>query len=54
MIRKHAAFKYEALFKGPYEIFQTCTNVTFTLQIGEFMQRINIRRIKIYYITDVA
>ena len=32
MIRKHAAFKYERLFKGLFENYQTKTNGTVTLQ----------------------
>ena len=49
MARKHEAFKYETPFRVTYEIFQTCTNITVTLQTGVVTVRINIRRIMPYH-----
>ena len=37
MIRNKAAYKYEALYKGPYEIAQIWTNIMVTIQIGATM-----------------
>ena len=34
MLENNSAYKCETLYKGPYEITQTWTNVTDTLQIG--------------------
>ena len=34
MLKNKPAYKCETLYKGPYEITQTWTNVTDTLQIG--------------------
>ena len=34
MLKNKSAYKCETLYEGPYEINQTWTNVTGTLQIG--------------------
>ena len=48
MILTKSAYKYEALFRGPYEIVPTWTNVTATLQTGAVTTEINIRNIRPY------
>ena len=53
MTRNNLAYKYENLFKGPYEIFQTWKNGTVTLQMGSVTMRINICNIKPYNNIDV-
>ena len=45
--------KYEAQFKGPYEIFQTCTNGNVTIQMGGVKDRLNILHVKPYKIMEV-
>ena len=46
MIRNKSAYKYKNLFKGPYEIVKTLTNVTVNLQTGAATTIINIFHIK--------
>ena len=53
MTNIRSTYKYETLFKGPYEIFQTWTNGTFALQTGAVTHRLNIRNIKTYNDADV-
>ena len=47
-----SAYK-KILFKSPYEIVHTWTNITATLQTGAVTTRINLRNIKPYNITIV-
>ena len=51
--KNRPAYKLKNPSRGPYEIVQTCTNGTFTLQTGAFKHRINIRNIKLYNDADV-
>ena len=46
MIKHKSEYKYKTLFKGPYGIVQTWTNITFTLRMGEVTARINTLQIK--------
>ena len=39
MMRNHADFKLQTLFKGPYETFQMETNGTVTLQMGSIIKK---------------
>ena len=48
MITKHAAYKYEMPYKGPFVITQFFTNSTVNLQCGAIKITYNIRRIKPY------
>ena len=43
LIRDNQTNKYEAPYKGPYTIIQTCTNVKAMISMGTTMDRINIR-----------
>ena len=53
MVRVKNDFKYETSFKGPYEIVQTWTHGTATIQTGAVTDRLNIQRIKSYKIPEV-
>ena len=53
MTKNRSAYKYKTPFRGPYEIVQTLTNGTVTLQTGAVTHRINIRNIKPYNDADV-
>ena len=44
--KNRSAYKYENLFKVPYEIFLTWKNGTVTLRTGAVTHRVNIRNIK--------
>ena len=48
-----SAYKYETPFRGPYGIFRTRKNGTFTFQTGAVTYRLNIRNIKPYNDADV-
>ena len=48
MSKMRSAYKYETLFRGPYEIFRTWTNGTVTLRAETVTNRINIHNIKPY------
>ena len=48
MTKMRSAYKYETLFRSPYEIFRTWNNRTVTLRKGSVTQRINIRNINTY------
>ena len=47
-INNNTAFKYKTPFKGPYEIDQTWTSGTVTIQTRAVASRMNIRHIKPY------
>ena len=47
------AYKYENMFRGPYETVQTWTNSTVKLRTGAVKHRISIRNIKPYNDTGV-
>ena len=53
MTKHRSEYKYETPFRGPYEIVQTCTNWTVTLQTEAVTHRINICNIKPYNDADV-
>ena len=53
MNKNRSAYKYETLFRGPYEIVQTWTNGTIALQTVAVTNRINISNIKLYNDADV-
>ena len=53
MTKTRSAYKYETMFRGPYEIFRTWTKVTVTLRTGAVTHRINIRNIKPYNDADI-
>ena len=53
MTKNGSVYKYKTPFRGPYEIVQTWTNGTVTLQTGTVTHRINIRNIKPYNYADV-
>ena len=42
----NSAYKYKTPYRGPYKIFQACTNGTVTLRMGAVAMRLNIRNIK--------
>ena len=46
MVRSNQDYKHETKFQGPYEIIQTCTNLTVTIQICVVIARLNICRLK--------
>ena len=48
MINNNDTFKYEASYKGPFEIISCLTKGTFTLHYSEIKCCLNIRRIKPY------
>ena len=48
MIREKSTYKYEILFKGPYEKISNVEKVTGTLWMGAVKIRINILHIKPY------
>ena len=48
-----SAYKYETPFRGPFEVVQTCTNGTVTLQTGGVTNRVKTRNIKPYNDADV-
>ena len=50
MVKEKNDCKYETPFKGLYEIIQTKTMGTITIQMGAFTDRLNIRRVKLYKI----
>ena len=53
MTKMRSAYKYETLFRGPYDFFQTWKNGAVTLQTGLVTHKINIRNIKPYNDSDV-
>ena len=48
MLNNDSAFKYETLYKGPFEIMQCWTNGVVALKCGMINIRYNIRHIKPY------
>ena len=53
MFRRNQAYKYETLFQCQYEIIQTWTNITVTIQIGAVTSKLNALRLKPYNNTEV-
>ena len=53
MTKIRSVYEYESPFRVPYEIVQTWTNRTVTLQTGAVTHRINIPNIKTYGDADV-
>ena len=53
MVRRNHAYKYKTPFQGPYEIVQTWTNGTVTIQTCTVIFRLNLRRIKPYNSPEV-
>ena len=53
LIKNKSSYRYETLFRGLYEIFQTWANGTITLRMVAVKHRINILNIKPYNDTDV-
>ena len=54
MVRGKNVLKYETPFKGPYEMIQTWSSGTVTIQTGAITDRLNIRRVKPYKIMEVS
>ena len=50
LVRINQAYKYETLFQGTYEIFQTWTNRAVTVRTGAVTSTLNICYIKPYNI----
>ena len=46
MTQTKSAFKYETLYRGPYENVETWKNGAVNLRMGALTTRINIRNIK--------
>ena len=46
MLNNHAAYKYEAIYKGPFVITRCLTNGMVNIQYGPVQFRHNICRIK--------
>ena len=53
LTRNKSAYKYETLYKGPYDIFQTWNNGIIAIPTVAVTMRINICNIKPYNNTDV-
>ena len=53
MTRIRSVYKYKTLFRGPYEVFQTWTNRTFTLRTEAVKNIVYTRNIKTYNDADV-
>ena len=48
MLYNNSSFRYDTLYKGPFDINWHCTNGTVTLKCGAIKIMYNIRRINIY------